>query len=123
MDAERCGWSRRPWERLYDSHDLGGLGDGKLVLQNAVEHLDPGLFLLNQRYMPHRDDIFADQLAGGRIVDHQHNDTKPVLSESVDGEHKGHCFHRWQGITTQAGWRGVGRFACPALAVYSEAGE
>ena len=53
------------------SHDLGGLGDGKLVFQNAVEHLNPGLFLLIQLYIPHRDDIFADQLAGDRIVDHQ----------------------------------------------------
>ena len=29
-------------------HDLGSLGDGKVVFQNAVEHLDPGLFLLIQ---------------------------------------------------------------------------
>ena len=55
------------------SHDLGGLGDGKLVFQNAVEHLNPGLFLLIQLYIPHRDDIVADQLAGDRIVDHQHS--------------------------------------------------
>ena len=54
-----------------DSHDLGSLGDGKLVFQNAVEHLNPGLFLLIQLYIPHRDDIVADQLAGDRIVDHQ----------------------------------------------------
>ena len=53
------------------SGDLGGLGDGKVVFQNAVERLDPGLFLLIQRYIPHRDDIFAEQLAGDRIVDHQ----------------------------------------------------
>ena len=53
------------------SHDLGGLGDGKLVFQNTVEHLNPGLFLLIQLYIPHRDDIVADQLAGDRIVDHQ----------------------------------------------------
>ena len=46
------------------SHDLGGLGDGKLVFQNAVEHLNPGLFLLIQLYIRHRDDIVADQLAG-----------------------------------------------------------
>ena len=56
---------------LTDSHDLGSLGDGKLVFQNAVEHLDPGLFLLIQLYIPHRDDIFAEQLAGDRIVGHQ----------------------------------------------------
>ena len=54
-----------------DSHDLGGLGDGKLEFQNTVEYLNPCLFLLVQRYIPHRDDIFADQLAGDRIVDHQ----------------------------------------------------
>ena len=54
-----------------DSHDLCGLGDGELVFQNAVDHLNPGLFLLIQLYIPHRDDIFADQLAGDRIVDHQ----------------------------------------------------
>ena len=45
------------------SHDLGSLGDGKLVFQNTVEHLNPGLFLLIQFYIPHGDDIFADQLA------------------------------------------------------------
>ena len=56
---------------LADSHDLGGLGDGKLVFQNAVEDLNPGLFLLVQRYIPHGDDIFADQLPGDRIVEHQ----------------------------------------------------
>ena len=56
----------------FFSHDLGSLGDGKLVFQNAVEHLDPGLFLLIQLYIPHRDDIVADQLAGDRIVDHRH---------------------------------------------------
>ena len=57
-----------------DSHDLGGLGYGKLVFQNAVEYLDPGLFLLIQLYIPHGDDIFADQLAGDRIIDHQQNE-------------------------------------------------
>ena len=56
---------------LAHSHDLGSLGDGKLVFQNAVENLNPCLFLLIQRYIPHRDDIFADQLAGDRIVEHQ----------------------------------------------------
>ena len=54
------------------SHDLGGLGDGKLVFQNTVENLNPCLFLLVQRYTPHRDDMFADQLAHDRIVEHQH---------------------------------------------------
>ena len=53
------------------SHNLGCLGDGKLVFQNAVENLNPCLFLLIQRYIPHRDDIFADQLAGDGIVEHQ----------------------------------------------------
>ena len=62
------------------SHDLGSLGDGKLVLQHAVEHLDPGLFLLIQRYIPHGDDIFAEQLAGDRIVDHQQRDSSPCDS-------------------------------------------
>ena len=56
---------------LTDSHDLGSLGDGKPVFQKAVEHLNPGLFLLIQLYIPHRDDIFADQLAGDLIVEHQ----------------------------------------------------
>ena len=55
-----------------DSHDLGGLGYGKLVFQNTVEHLNPCLFLLVQRYIPHGDDIFAEQLADDRIVEHQH---------------------------------------------------
>ena len=59
---------------LAHSHDLGSLGDGKLVFQNAVEHLNPCLFLLIQRYILHKDDIFADQLAGDRIVEHQHLD-------------------------------------------------
>ena len=56
---------------LAHSHNLGCLGDGKLVFQNAVENLNPCLFLLIQRYIPHRNDIFADQLAGDRIVDQQ----------------------------------------------------
>ena len=56
-----------------DSHDLGSLGDGKLVFQNTVEYLNPCLFLLVQRYIPHRDDMFAEQLAGDQIVDHQQN--------------------------------------------------
>ena len=53
------------------SHNLGCLGDGKLVFQNAVENLNPCLFLLIQRYIPHRYDIFTDQLAGDGIVEHQ----------------------------------------------------
>ena len=52
-------------------HDPGSPGDAKVVFQNAVEHLNPCLFLLIQRYIPHGDDIFAEQLAGDRIVDHQ----------------------------------------------------
>ena len=56
------------------SHDLGGLRDGKLVFQNTVEYLNPCLFLLVQRYIPHRDDMFAEQLAGDRIVEHQHGE-------------------------------------------------
>ncbi len=35
------------------SHDLGSLGNGKVVFQNAVEYLDPGLFLLIQCQFPH----------------------------------------------------------------------
>ena len=35
-----------------DSHDLGSLGDGKLVFQNTVEYLNPCLLLLVQRYIP-----------------------------------------------------------------------
>ena len=53
------------------SHDLGGLGDGKVVFQYAVEHFDPCLFLLFQCHFPHKGDIFAEQLAGDRIVEHQ----------------------------------------------------
>ena len=55
------------------SHDLGSLGDGKVIFQNAVENLNPCLFLLLQRYIPHGDDIFAEQLAGDLIVEHQQN--------------------------------------------------
>ena len=36
-----------------DSHDLGSLGDGQVVFQYAVEHFDPGLFLLIQCQFPH----------------------------------------------------------------------
>ena len=39
------------------SHNPGSLGDGKVVFQNAVEHLNPCLFLLIQRYIPHGDDM------------------------------------------------------------------
>ena len=66
-----------------DSHGPGSLGDGELVFQNAVEHLNPGLFLRIQLYIPHGDDIAAEQLTGDQIVDHQHNDigaTAPLWS-------------------------------------------
>ena len=42
---------------LAHSHDPGCLGGGKLVFQNTVENLNPCLFLLIQRYIPHGDDI------------------------------------------------------------------
>ena len=35
------------------SHDLGCLGNGKLVFENAVKYLNPGLIWLVQRYIPH----------------------------------------------------------------------
>ena len=38
---------------LAQSQNLGSPGDGKLVFQNAVEHLGPGLFLLIQCQIPH----------------------------------------------------------------------
>ena len=38
---------------LADPHDFGSLGNRKLIFQYAVEHLDPCLFLLVQRYIPH----------------------------------------------------------------------
>ena len=41
------------------SNDLGSLGDGKVVFQNAVKHLYSCLFLLVQRYIPHRNDIVS----------------------------------------------------------------
>ena len=62
-----------------DSHDLGRLGDGKVVFQNAVEYLYPRLFLLFPLYIPHRDDIFAEQLAGDRIVEHQQTFTESLV--------------------------------------------
>ena len=48
-----------------------GLGDGRLVFQNGVEHGDSGLFFLIQRNVLHGKDIFADQLMDDRIVDQQ----------------------------------------------------
>ena len=39
---------------LTHSHDHGSLGDGKLVFQDTVEYLDPGLFLLVQCQILHR---------------------------------------------------------------------
>ena len=57
---------------LAHSHNLGCLDDGKVGFQNAVEHLNPCLSLLMQRHIPHRNDVVAEQLAGDRIVDHQH---------------------------------------------------
>ena len=56
---------------LAQSHNLGSLCDGKLVFQNAVEHLDPGLFLLIQCQIPHGVTFFADQLVGDIIVEQQ----------------------------------------------------
>ena len=53
------------------SHNPGSLDDGKVAFQNAVGHLNPCLFLLILRYIPHGDDIFAEQLTGDRLVDHQ----------------------------------------------------
>ena len=86
-----------------DSHDLGGLGDGKLVFQNAVEHLDPSLFLLIQFYIPHRDDIFAEQLAGDRIVEHQQKRVDyltciaPFVDTSLDSRTESLC-HSWKSL-------------------------
>ena len=65
------------------SHDLYSPGGGKVVFQDTVEHLDPGLFLLIQLYIPYRDGIFADQLAGDRIVDHQQRIPGRVVSPFV----------------------------------------
>ena len=42
-----------------------------MVFQNTVEHFDPCLFLLIQLYIPHRDDIFVEQLISDLIVEHQ----------------------------------------------------
>ena len=68
---------------LAHSHDPGCLGDGKVGFQNAVEHLNPCLFLLIQRYIPHRNDVVAEQLAGDRIVDHQH------LAVQIQAQYRG----------------------------------
>ena len=38
---------------LADSNDFGSLGNRKLIFQDTVEHLNPCLFLLVQRYIPH----------------------------------------------------------------------
>lgn len=46
------------------SHHLGGLDAGKMVFQYGVEHFYCCLFLPVQLYIPHRDETFADLLAG-----------------------------------------------------------
>ena len=74
---------------LTHPHDLGCLGDGKLVFQNTVENLNPCLFLLVQCYIPHGDDIFADQLAGDRIVEHQHLDGSFITSKESPSDFDG----------------------------------
>ena len=51
---------------------VGGRGDGHLVFQNGVEYVKSGLFFLVQRYILHRMDIFAEQLAYDTIVEQQH---------------------------------------------------
>ena len=56
-----------------DSHDLGCLPYRKVVLQHGVEYLDSCLFSLFQCHFPHKGDIFAEQLAGDLIVEHQQN--------------------------------------------------
>ena len=38
---------------LTESHNIRGLGNGKVVFQYAVEHFDPCLFSLIQLYIPH----------------------------------------------------------------------
>ena len=45
---------------LTDSHDFRCLGDGQVVFQNAVEYLDPGLFLLFQCHFPHEVTAMID---------------------------------------------------------------
>ena len=39
-----------------------------------LRHFDPCLFSLFQCHFPHKGDIFAEQLAGDLIVEHQHRD-------------------------------------------------
>ena len=57
---------------LAHSQILSCLGNGKAISQNAVEHLNPGLFLLIQRCITNVAAIFAEQLAGGSI-DNNHS--------------------------------------------------
>ena len=57
------------------SHNLGCLGDGKLVFQNAVENLNPCLFLLIQRYIPHGDD--CDDVSGPSRLGSDPRDDRP----------------------------------------------
>ncbi len=57
---------------LAHAKQFGGLGDGHLEFQNGVEHGKSGLFFLIQRYVLHKKDIFADQLADDRIVEQRH---------------------------------------------------
>ena len=73
---------------LAQSHNLGSLCDGKLVFQNAVEHLDPGLFLLIQCQIPHGVTFsLTNQLAGDIIVDQQHTIARtygPVVARVIE---------------------------------------
>ena len=57
------------------SHDLGGLRDGKLVFQNTAEYLNPCLFLLIQRYIPHGDD--CDDVSGPSRLGSDPGDDRP----------------------------------------------
>ena len=57
------------------SHDLGGLRDGKLVFQNTAEYLNPCLFLLIQRYIPHGDD--CDDVSGPSRLGSDPRDDRP----------------------------------------------
>ena len=76
-----------------DSHGPGSLGDGELVFQNSVERLNPGLFLLIQLYIPHGDDLVAEQLARDRIVDHRQFDNHPANPQKYV-----HCVHTWHHV-------------------------
>ncbi len=60
---------------LAHSHDLGCLGDGKLVFQNAVENLNLCLFLLIQPYIPHKDD--CDDVSGPSRLGSDPRDDRP----------------------------------------------